>query len=400
MTRVLMVLTPPLDPTTGGVQMSTVKMARMLAGQGYEVAVYSFVETGHVEQSEAKLFTAPEAGNLGNLANVAGFAGCLAEYAPDVVINQMPYEHAITDTIAEHSNAIRIGCLRNTLYSVRNNLDGYGARLLPSRLVPLARNALGRKAVLAFHRRRHAADLRRILSSYDKFVMFAEPNLEELAYFVPDYDRDKIALIPNSIEGVAAEVPHKAKRILWLGRVSEHQKRADLILPLWRQMAEALPDWTLDVVGDGPLLPTIQAQAAAEGLPRIVFHGRQPSQPFFEQAAIYLMTSDFEGFPNTLVEAQSQGTVPVVFDTYPMARWLVRSGDNGLLVEAGDVEAMADQVMALAKDAEGMHSMAEAAINSAAALTEDRVAVAWRSLLEEIMNPIGVVTSACLPTKS
>jgi len=78
----------------------------------------------------------------------------------------------------------------------------------------------------------------------------------------------------------------------------------------------------------------------------------------------------------------------------------VRSGDNGLLVEAGDVEAMADQVMALAKDAEGLHTMAEAAIHSAAALTEDRVAVAWRSLLEEIMNPIGVVTSACLPTKS
>lgn len=394
MTRVLMVLTPPLDPTTGGVQMSTVKMARMLAGQGYEVAVYSFEGTGHVEQPEAKLFTAPEAGNLGNPANIAGFAGCLAEYAPDVVINQMPYEHAITDTIAEHSNAIRIGCLRNTLYSVRNNLDGYGARLLPSRLVPLARNPLGRKALLAFHRRRHGADLRRILSGYDKFVMFAEPNLAELAYFVPDYDRDKIALIPNSIEGVAGQVPDKAKRILWLGRVSDHQKRADLILPLWRQMAEVLPDWTLDVVGDGPLLPTIQTQAAAEDLPRIVFHGRQPSQPFFEQVAIYLMTSDFEGFPNTLVEAQSQGAVPVVFDTYPMARWLVRSGESGVLVPAGDVEAMADQVILLAEDAEGLRTMAKAAINSAGELTEDRVALAWRSLLDGMVNPTGSVTQA------
>ncbi|MFM9817516.1 UNVERIFIED_CONTAM: glycosyltransferase [Spiribacter pallidus] len=392
--RVLLVLTPPLDPTTGGVQMSTVKMARMLSGQGYEVAVYSFEKTGHVEHPQASLYPAPESGNVDNPANHAGLTECLRAYAPDVVINQMPYEHVITDTIAANSDAIHIACLRNTLYSVRNNLDGYGARLLPNRLAPLARNPLGRGALLAFHRRRHAQDLRRILSSYDKFVMFAEPNLDELAYFVPDYDRDKIALIPNSIEGVAGQMPDKAKRILWLGRVAEHQKRADLILPLWRQMAEVLPDWTLDVVGDGPLLPTIQTQAAAEGLPRIVFHGRQPSQPFFEQAAIYLMTSDFEGFPNTLVEAQSQGAAPVVFDTYPMARWLVRSGENGVLVPAGDVRAMADQVVGLAKDAEGRHTMAKAAINSAAGLSEDRVAVAWRSLLDGMVNPNGFVTQA------
>lgn len=391
--RILIVLTPPLDPTTGGVQMSTVKMARMLSSQAYEVGVYSFEKYGHVKQPEVQLYPAPEAGNLGNHANLIGLVDALRAFAPDVVINQMPYEHAIIDTIAEASDAFRIGCLRNTLYSVRNNLDAYGTRLLPYRLAQFARNPLGRNVLLAFHRRRHAGDLRRILASYDRFVLFAEPNLEELAYFVSDYDREKIALIPNSIEGVAERIPDKAKRILWLGRVSRHQKRADLILPLWRQIAEALPDWTLDVVGDGSLLETIQQQAATESLPRIVFHGRQPSQPFFEQAAIYLMTSDFEGFPNTLVEAQSQGAVPVVFDTYPMARWLVRSDENGVLIPAGRVGEMAGAVMALAGDAGRLSTIADAAITSAAALTEDRVAVAWRSLLEQVADTPATATA-------
>lgn len=104
------------------------------------------------------------------------------------------------------------------------------------------------------------------------------------------------------------------------------------------------------------------------------------------QAAIYFITSDFKGFPNTLVEAPSQGAVPAVFDGYPMARWLVRLGENGVLVPPGDVEAMADQVVPLGQDADGLQIMAKAAINPAAALTEDRVAVAWRTLLEGLVR--------------
>jgi len=384
--RILMVLIQPLDPTTGGVQMSTVKMARMLAGQGYEVAVYSFARSGHVDTPHATLFSAPEDGNLDNPANLGALTECLREYAPDVVINQMAYEHVITDALEAHSAAVRIGVLRNTLFSVRDNLNRYADSILPPRLAKLVKNPIGRFGLLFLHKCRHRRDLRRILKSYDRFVMYAEPNLAELTYFVKDYNRRKVALIPNSIPSVATELPTKQKRILWLARVSEHQKRADLILPLWRRINSELTDWRMDVVGDGPMLEVLRRQAAAEGLSGIQFHGRQPSQPFFEQASIFIMTSDFEGFGYTLIEAQSQGAVPVVFDTFPMLRWIVNDGRDAVVVPKDDADGMATAVIDLGKTADRRYQLAQGALVNAERFTESTVAGLWGQLVEDVVT--------------
>jgi glycosyltransferase involved in cell wall biosynthesis len=384
--RILIVLAPSLDPSTGGVQMSTVRLARMLNTQGNEVGVFSYADTGHQPNAHVRLFAAPSPGNVSNPTNHTALANAITRFDPAIVINQMPYEHAITETLKHAFAGPRIGCLHNTLYSVRNNLDAYIGQIVPRRVQPLVRNPLGKALLLALHRRRHEADLRRILADYDRFVMFAQPNLEELRYFVPDYDPASIALIPNSIPDVAAEVPAKEKSILWLARVAQHQKRADLILPLWRLLVDRLPDWRLDVVGDGPLLPELRAQAKAEGLPRIQFHGRQPSQPFFERAAVYVMTSEFEGFPNTLIEAQSRGAVPVVFDSYPMARWLVTDGEDGILSPTRDVATLAQNIAGLCQMPERRKAMSGAALASAARFTEQEVAGQWGALIDTVLE--------------
>lgn len=384
--RILIILTPPLDSMAGGVQMSTVKMCSMLAAQGYEVGVFSYADEGHQLDTHLTVFTAPAPGNVSNPANHKALVNAVAHFAPSVVINQMPYEHNITNTLKHASTAPRIGCLRNTLYSVRTNLDAYVRQVVPSRALPFMHNRLGKSLLLQVHRRRHAADLRRILASYDRFVMFAEPNLAELRYFVPQFDMASIALIPNSIPEVAASLPSKDKRILWLARVEQHQKRADLILPLWRLLADRLPEWSLDVVGDGPLLPELRAQAEAERLQRIQFHGRQPSQPFFERAAVFVMTSEFEGFPNTLIEAQSKGAVPVVFDSYPIARWLVTDGENGVLSPTRNVTALAENVAELCRSPERLAVMSRLAVASATKFTEAEVAVQWGTLIETLLE--------------
>lgn len=387
--KVLVVLTPPLDPTTGGVQMSSVKMLRMFAGLGYEAGAYSFEKEGHNPPEGARMFAAPEAGNVGNAANYQGLAAALAEFRPDVVINQMPYEHMIGETVRAKSDAVLLGCLRNTLYSVRNNLPAFAKQILPAPLRPFGATRPGRAALLALHRFRHARDLRKILEINDRFVMFAEPNLDELAWFVPDFDKGSVALAPNSIPEADEDLPGKEKRILWLARVSPHQKRADLILPLWRKLAGRLPDWRFDIVGDGDYSEVMNRRIEAEGLERITLHGRQPSMPWFSRSAVFVMTSAFEGFPNTLIEAQSKGAAPVVFDSYPMVRWLIRDGENGMLTPNGDIDAMADAIAGLCDDEEKRRAIATASLRSAAQFTEANVALRWRALLEEVTSERG-----------
>lgn len=389
--RILIVLTPALDPTQGGVQMSTVKLARMLSHLGHEVGVFSFSNTGNVSQTTCEVFGAPEPNGIRTPLNLQALGKLIETFKAKVVINQMPYEHAI-GRVLHQSSVATLGCLRNTLFSVRNNLDQYAEHTLPAPLVGLGKTALGHKLLLARHKRRHANELRDIFATYDRFVMFGEPNLTELRFFIPDFDPAAIALIPNSIPDVAPKLPAKYRRILWLGRVTRTQKRADMILPLWERLGARLPNWEFDVVGEGDLGESLRWEAAQRGIPRITFHGKQVSEPFFRKSAVFLMTSEFEGFPNTLVEAQSRGTVPVVFDSYPIASWLVSNGKDGALVKTGDLAAMEAAIMDLCTSPAKREQMAKMALKSAERFTEARVCRKWQVLLEEVVSSQRVAT--------
>lgn len=383
--KILQIITPALDPHAGGVQMTTWKLASYFVRQGHDSAIFSFASANHAEKPPGQLYRAGCDGGSASSANRRELSRILVDYGPDVVINHMPYEHRITNVLHESRRGyLLVACLRNTLYSVRLNLNSYIERTIPRAAVALARTPAGQRLLLQWHQIRHARDLRRILNSYDYFVMFGPPNLEELAHFVPDYKRQKIALIPNSVPTVADALPVKEKRILWLGRMDQTQKRAELLPELWSLVHERLPDWEFHVVGTGPLLEPLKTETQARRLPRMLFHGRQPPEAFFRSSAIFVMTSAFEGFPNTLIEAQSQAAVPIIFDSYPVASWLVEDGSNGYLIPAFDLVAMAERIVAVAQDPQRSRIAAEC-LESAHQFHIDRVGAMWEGFLRQAL---------------
>ena len=375
--------------------MSTAKMGRHFAERGHQIAVFSLQNEGHQACDFGRLFTAPENGGVGSPKNLTALEKCLLDFQPEIVINQMPYEFPVGAVLKANQRYLLLGCLRNTLYSVKSNLESYVSRTAPGALKRLSRNKSIQSVFLQIHRIRHRAELKKILETYDLFVMFGPPNLEELKYFVPDFDQERIRLIPNSIPSVGQEVPEKSNRLLWLGRIVEHQKRAELILPVWLRVSRALPDWELDVVGDGPLLEKLKQRVRQLGLERINFHGRQVPDEFYRRAAIFFMTSAFEGFPNTLVEAQSYAAIPVVFDSYPVAKWIVEDGHNGQLVEPFDVDAMAKQIISLANHPERQR-FAQKSLESARQFHIERVGQKWQDLFDAEV-PLRVIPSTSKP---
>ena len=390
--NILFVLTPALHPNEGGVQMTTCKLGRRFSEQGHRVSVFSFAQSGHSQGEPMDLFHAKHGAGQRDAKNLQELSTTISEVKPDVVINQMPYEHEIGATLLREKaiwGFLLLGCLRNTLFSVKGNLEAYVSSLAPWPLKRLAASRLVQRPFLEAHRKRHRADLVKILSTYDRFVMFGPPNLEELRYFVPEFAPDKVCLIPNSIPQVLEKVPEKEKRLLWLGRVSHEQKNAELIIPLWRAISSRLPDWEFDVVGDGPLLMELKKQARNLGLERIHFYGRQVPDPYYRRSAIFVMTSSFEGFPNVLVEAQSFAAIPVLFDSYPVASWIVDEGINGFLVPAGDLDAMIERIVQVALNPE-RERIAGQVLESARRFTIDRVGEQWQELFnKEVPNHIG-----------
>ena len=101
----------------------------------------------------------------------------------------------------------------------------------------------------------------------------------------------------------------------FVGRLN-HQKNPLFLMEVFAAMAAQDPHWKLLLVGTGEMEPEMRAAAARRGLTdRVIFAGVQSDVPAFMNAFdLFLLPSNFEGSPVTLVEAQGCG-VPCLAST-------------------------------------------------------------------------------------
>jgi glycosyltransferase involved in cell wall biosynthesis len=115
------------------------------------------------------------------------------------------------------------------------------------------------------------------------------------------------------------------------------------------------------LVGSGDDRPAVEAVVRQLGLePTVRFTGYRKDVPDVLAASdVSALTSPFEGVPRALMESMAVG-VPVVGTNVPGTRMLVHSGESGLLVPMGDVEALAGALATLCEDSALARRLAEA----------------------------------------
>ncbi|WP_433676439.1 glycosyltransferase [Microbacterium gorillae] len=130
-------------------------------------------------------------------------------------------------------------------------------------------------------------------------------------------------------------------------------KRLDHAVRTWRRVVDQLPDAVLDIYGEGPSRPAIEALIAELGLTgRVILHG-QISDPdtVLDDPAVLLLTTAFEGQGLAVLEALAHGTPVVSYDVrYGPAEALGDGG--GVLITSGDESAFADAVLRVLTDDE------------------------------------------------
>jgi glycosyltransferase involved in cell wall biosynthesis len=174
-----------------------------------------------------------------------------------------------------------------------------------------------------------------------------------------------------------------------MSRLSYKQKRADLILPFWKKVMLKLPDWQFDVVGYGDAYEDIKLQIAQENIPRVTLYGKQVPDKYYKRSPIYIMTSKNEGFPNTLIEAQSFGAIPVVYDNYPICSWVVKNGKSGILIPPFKVDEMAKEVIDLTKNQEKKNLLMQGSLANAKEFSIEKVGKQWIDFFDrELVNKI------------
>jgi glycosyltransferase involved in cell wall biosynthesis len=192
---------------------------------------------------------------------------------------------------------------------------------------------------------------------------------------------DTAAIAATAAAARAARPAGDPRRIVMVGRLEALKDPATLL----RAFAAAgpPPGWQLQVVGEGPERPRLEALARSLGLdPAAVLPGRHGAiAELLGQADLFAFsTTAAEGFGIALIEAMAAG-LPVLASDVPACREVLGGGKAGLLLPAGDVAAWAEALRELCSDADQRARGSAAALEAARHYDSRAMASRWLGLL-------------------
>jgi len=203
--------------------------------------------------------------------------------------------------------------------------------------------------------------------------------------------RERVTVLPNAAptlpslperEEALSQLDIEGPLLAFAGRITK-QKALEVGLEALARVEGV----SLAIAGDGPDLPDVRRAVAELGLEgRVRFLGaleREGVLKVFRAADASLLTSSWENFPHTVVEALAVGT-PVIATAVGGVPELVRDGENGLLVPVGDPEALAAAIRRLVGEPGLRERLAAAAAPSVDHLRPDVLYPRLEAILQEV----------------
>lgn len=167
----------------------------------------------------------------------------------------------------------------------------------------------------------------------------------------------KLKIVHCGVEPARYGANRKAqpgKNLLFIGRLGP-VKGATLLLDAFAALRDRHPEARLTLVGDGPIRGELEAQARALGIDEVTTFTGYLSQDDvaakLAEADMLALPSFAEGLPVVLMEALASG-IPVIASQIAGIPELVRDGETGFVVPAGDVETLTARLDQLLSDPE------------------------------------------------
>ena len=211
---------------------------------------------------------------------------------------------------------------------------------------------------------------------------FYQKSLQKKSAVIPNP-----VIIPKSIEIHSLEATKK--EIVCVGRFENKQKRQDLAIKAMNLIHAKHPDYRMVFWGDGEDLDSAKTLVHELQLDDCVaFHGVSKNVlQDIKDSEIYLLTSDYEGIPNTLIEAMSIGIPCVSTDCSPGgARLLLGDSENGIIVPCGDVDAISNAVLKLIEAKDISLDYSRKAKNSLNRFSLEEIMRNWDEYIAKIAN--------------
>lgn len=195
----------------------------------------------------------------------------------------------------------------------------------------------------------------------------------------------KIVIVPHIVENsIQPRERDKIFDILTLARL-ETVKHIEILILAIHIVRESIPGIRVAIVGDGRHRKELEALTDKLGLgDHIMFAGFQPDvEQWFNQSKIFVLTSEREGFPYSVIEAMICG-IPVIASNCGDISDVIINGHNGILInDYRDVDAFAESIIMLLRDPAAMDRMHLNALETAEMIKSTDIPRIWRSALAQ-----------------
>lgn len=304
-------------------------------------------------------------------------------YACDVVKNGHYNVIIYQDSYAPTE---KIVCYLSKMYNIplivfehNTPLFIYKKRDLSSWLVP---KGLLRRLLHTYLLKKEIKRKKMLLNYSSHYVLLSEAYIPEFCTLIGFKNDGKVTYINNPVTLTPIRVDQlkgKENILLYVGRLVA-EKGVDKMLYMWAKISKELPaDWQFVIVGDGPERTRLKRLSSTLKLRNIRFEGFQDPILYYERAKLFIMMSKYEGWALTLCEAMSQGTVPIVLNSFSAAQDIIKDGINGFLVP--DEQVGCQRLLQLIHDSKQLADMSIQAVEYTKKYSIENIISQWISLL-------------------
>ena len=180
----------------------------------------------------------------------------------------------------------------------------------------------------------------------------------------------------------------RKKEIVAVGRLFK-QKNHELLIKAFSIFHKKHPDYILTIYGEGPLKGQLEKLigslkiADCVNLPGLEHDIKNK----IYQSSIFVLSSDYEGMPNSLMEALTLG-LPCISTDCPCGgpRALIKDGINGILTEVGNVEMLAEKLLMIIENKELLNYLSENTQKYIKDIDPRKINKEWEEYIKHVLN--------------
>lgn len=227
--------------------------------------------------------------------------------------------------------------------------------------------------------------LLRAISRFDRIVVMTDSEKKDWK------QNDKVVSIPNMLFHYPENIhkdDHPYRRVISVGRYA-YQKGYDMLLDVWKKVADRHPDWRLDIYGslDGGNgeYEQLQNQIETLNLQTVFLHpATSDIYSSYLDSDIYVSSSRFESFGLVLVEAMACGLPVVGFRSSYGPVSIIKDGLTGILVPPLKTQQLAEAICQMIEHPEERIQMGENGRLEAKKYIPEQIMPLWRGFYESL----------------